>query len=525
MATINAQSNKNDYITIKSGSGDDTITLSDGNFKIYAGAGDDTITLSDGNNYVYAQAGNNTITSGTGNDKLYAGKGSDEFVFNSDIGTDVIYNSTINDSITFGHYFDDAILSFYRKGSDLVIMDNSDNSLTLSKYFKSKSKMESYTQNGVENNILDQTFYYAGSGKIKGTNYNDYMLGSVKKDKMYGYAGDDTFLGGASNDKIYSGSGDNTIIINNGDGHDTLYVDKKAESNTVRFDLGDQITYSKNGKDLVITATDTAKSDNVQALTVKNYFAKNGKDAISSDLSIGSVSKTDMTDIKTALSADGVTIRGSLKKSNTLYGAYDYDNTIYAGNKSDKIYAGNKNNIIYDTKGNDKYYVGTEETDVIAKIFDDSGNDLYNVNNLNTSVFIKDSAGKDTLKIADDVKYTMFFDVSIDPAVAQYDSLFLVANSNYQYRPYTEYVAGGVEIANYFSDDEFGAGKIETITVGGKKADTSLQHFDDVRSQVAAWLNLGGNDFSSAMQALQEGTSEQIQELITLYQGGSVNMG
>ena len=144
--------------------------------------------------------------------------------------------------------------------------------------------------------------------------------------------------------------------------------------------------------------------------------------------------------------------------------------------------------------------------------------------NLDTSVYINDNTGKDLLKISDNIKYTMVFDVSADGTATQYNSLFLVADKNIQDRSYTEYTAGGVEIANYFNGDKFGDGRIEKITVGGKTADTTLSHFDEIRSNVAAWLNLGDNGFSTATEAFEKGTAEQIQELIAVYQGGSVQV-
>lgn len=533
MATINAQSNKKkEFITIKSGAGDDTITLADGNFKVYAGKGNDTITLSNGDNIVYAQHGDNTITAGTGNDKFYAGKGNDEFVFNSDIGNDIIYNSNANDSITFGNNLNDNEFEFYRIGNDLVITEDivsKSNTITLSKYFKQKSKLNTITQNEKTIDIdKDVLIYYAGKGNIKGTNFNDAITGSTKKDTIYGYGGNDFLMGGESNDKIYSGSGNNTIIMNRGDGNDTLYVDKKAENNTLMFEQDSTLSYSKSGKNLVVTATNTLldgqKTADTEAMTIKNFFTAKGKNALTSALGVELIGEQSARSIDSELAKTYLSQTGSAKKSNTLYGAVDYNNEITGGNKNDKIYAGDQNNRLYGGKGNDKYYSASQNIGAVTKIFDTAGNDTYDVKSFDTSVYINDNSGKDTLKIADDIKYTMFFDVSIDSNIAQYDSLFLVADKNLQYKDFNEYTAGGVEIANYFEDNHFGDGRIEKISVGKKAADTSLEHFDEIRSNVAAWLNLGDKGFSTAMEALEKGSAEQIQELIAVYQGGSVEL-
>lgn len=528
MTTITASSNAKKYTKINA-TGDSDITVTDGNFKIYGGRGDDTITLGSGDNIVFAQAGDNTIVSGSGNNKLYAGKGEDNFVYDGDFGKDVIYKANSQDMITFGDSFDDTEFSFYRKGSNLIITDNidsSENTIVLSKYFKSKSKLDDITHNGVIEKISDQLIYYTGKGRIKGTRFNDGIVGSDKKDRIYSYSGDDYILGGKANDKIHSGKGDNTIVVNNGDGHDILYVNKKATSNTLMFDEGNQLSYSKSGKDLIVSAkVATAEDDNPDnvSVRVKNYFTKKGDDAIKSVINVQYAGSETVNNIVDELTANGVTITGKLNKANKIYGAENYDNYITGGNKSDKIYAGEENNEIYGGKGNDKYYVTTDNRTALAKIFDESGNDTYYVKNLDTSVYINDASGnKDVLKISDKGAYTLFFDVSVSEDVAQYDSLFIVANDNLQYEDYHNYTAGGVEIGNFFDDDKYGDGRIEKITAGGKKVDTTLTHFDEIRSNVATWLTQEAHAYNSAMDAFQNSTPDDIRELISIYQGNSV---
>ncbi len=530
MTTITASSNSKKFTKINA-VGDADITVTDGNFKIYGGSGNDTITLGSGDNIVYAQNGDNVITSGTGTNKLYSGKGEDNFVFNGDFGNDTIYNSDKNDMITLGSSFDDVNMSYIRKGNDLIITDNIDfqqNTVTLSKYFKSKSKLNDVEHNGVIEKISNQLIYYSGQGKIKGTNFNDAIVGSVKKDTIRSYAGNDYILGGEANDKIYSGKGENKIVVNNGDGHDTLYVDKKATSNTVMFDLGNEVTYSKSGKDLILSGKVAGASEadpNNVGVTIKNFFNKKGEDAITSGLNFQYVGSATVKTIEEELTENGVYLTGKAGKSNKLVGAEDYDNYITGGDKSDKIYAGNENDRIDGGKGNDKYYVDSDNKLAVTKIFDSEGNDTYSVDSLDTSVYINDKSGaKDVLKINEKVDYTMFFDVVVSDSVSQYNSLFIVDNTNLQDESYTTYTAGGVEIADFFSGNNYGSGRIEKITLGGKTADTTLTHFEEIRSNVASWLTNEAHSYDSAMQAFQEGTSSEIQSLIAVYQGG-VNVG
>ena len=529
MTTITANSNSKKSYTKIDAAGDAQITVTDGNFKIYGGSGNDTITLGTGDSIVYAQAGTNTITAGTGTDKFYSGRGSDNYVFDNNFGHDYVYNSTSNDMITFGDSFDDVEFTYLRKGNNLVITDNVDtqqNTVVLSKYFKSKSKLNNVTHDGQIEKISDQLIYYSGIGKIKGTNFNDGLVGSNKKDTIYGYKGNDYLLGGEANDKIYSGQGNNSIVLNNGDGHDILYVDKKATSNTLMFDLGNELSYEKSGKDLIVSAKAANAEDNNPenvSVTIKNYFTKYGETAIKSEINVQYVGTETPKNIIQDLTAYGVTITGKTNKSNTIYGAEEYDNYITGGDKADKIHAGDMNNTIYGGKGNDKYYVESDNKTVLAKIFDTEGNDTYFVDSLDTSVYINDSIGdKDVLKIADKSKYTLFFDVVVSDTVTQYDSLFIVDNDNLQDASYKTYTAGGIEIANFFNGSKYGEGRIETIKADGKTVDTTLNYFDNIRSNVVAWLSQEAHTYASAMEALQSDNPDDIKSLIAVYQGGNV---
>ena len=351
MTTITASTNSK-RITKINAVENSNIAVADGNFDIYLSGGENQVILGSGDNKVHAKGGENTIISGTGNDKIYSDKGENNFVFDADFGDDVIYNSDKLDMITLGTAFDHTDMSFFRRGSDLIITDDFDlpqNRITLSKYFKSKSKLDDITHNNVVEKISDQLIYYSGKGRIKGTNFNDAIVGSVKKDTIYSYAGNDYILGGELNDKIYSGAGTNKIVVNNGDGHDTLYVDKKATSNTVMFDLGNEVTYSKSGKDLILSGRVAGASEadpNNVGVTIKNFFNKKGEDAITSGLNFQYVGSATVKTIEEELTENGVYLTGKAGKSNKLVGAEDYDNYITGGDKSDKIYAGNENNRI-----------------------------------------------------------------------------------------------------------------------------------------------------------------------------------
>lgn len=130
-----------------------------------------------------------------------------------------------------------------------------------------------------------------GNDKLYGNNGNDTILsgkgndtikGGKGNDVIYGGKGDDIITGGKGDDIIYTGSGNNTIIINKGDGNDTIYhqgskttIDLEAISrfSDIPFGYNSYISFSKNLDDLEMAYTNTDGSKG--AITFKNYF-KNG---------------------------------------------------------------------------------------------------------------------------------------------------------------------------------------------------------------------------------------------------------
>lgn len=86
-------------ITVDAMGGNDTITISGSNNKVYAGEGNDKITVGGANNEVYAGNGNDTIIINTdGHKKIYAEAGNDTITVNSN--NNIIYAGEGKDKIT-----------------------------------------------------------------------------------------------------------------------------------------------------------------------------------------------------------------------------------------------------------------------------------------------------------------------------------------------------------------------------------------------------------------------------------------
>jgi Ca2+-binding RTX toxin-like protein len=77
---------------IQGGDGDDTLEGENGDDRLYGGNGDDIILGWLGDDQIWGGAGDDVLDPGAGNDKLWGGTGADRFVFNSDMGQDIVYD-------------------------------------------------------------------------------------------------------------------------------------------------------------------------------------------------------------------------------------------------------------------------------------------------------------------------------------------------------------------------------------------------------------------------------------------------
>jgi Ca2+-binding RTX toxin-like protein len=211
------------------GGGDDQIFGNEGDDEIFGGKGSDNINGGIGKNIIYAQEGNDTINSWAGEDKVFAGAGDDK-----------IYLGEKNLEIYGGTEIDEINLSGF--SNDLII-DLSSNLIT---DLVSNSQIKIYE---IEN--------------IKGSNYNDKIIGDNNGNIIEPLIG---------NDYLYGLSGDDIYIISANSGIKTIEESgKDYDKIIINYISPKDLYFKKTNDDLSIYI------NNIENIIIKNQFINDCK--------------------------------------------------------------------------------------------------------------------------------------------------------------------------------------------------------------------------------------------------------
>ena len=275
--------------TIYSGSGKDTLYGKDGNDYLAGNAGNDKL---------YGQNGDDTLWGGTGNDTLKGGDGDDIFIYSAgkDVITDYVESE---DKISIGAAIDNASLN----GSDVVfsvgtgtlkVKDARGQKLTLINSEGNETETiigGLIVTNGTPSQLaIDSTIETVDAStrttavKITGNALDNYILGGLGKDSLYGDEGSDTLNGGTGADKLYGQNGDDLLFggagndsLWGGDGADTfLYINGDGKDVISGFDNDDMLqiigtfsaTYNASEKTIAFKVGKTAN-----AIMLKDFTA------------------------------------------------------------------------------------------------------------------------------------------------------------------------------------------------------------------------------------------------------------
>lgn len=266
-------------------SGDDTVTLGDGNdvfidfdgsLTATLGAGDDVIHMyspvqfdtdvkwvdaGQGNDQIYYQSGNGTIIGGAGNDSI-GGEGNNDGVWtmNGGSGADLIYafnGSRIvdtkgsNSDTYIGGYTDGVIVS-YASGLLGITLDltqgvaggggHGTDSLTGIMRIEGSRGNDTMLGGGFNagNGVTGGCYLWGNQGEdaVTGAQYADYLWGGTGNDIVQGLVGDDFIYGGTGNDTLTGGGGADKL---RGEAGEDDFVYQTLADSTLTIDGRDRI--------------------------------------------------------------------------------------------------------------------------------------------------------------------------------------------------------------------------------------------------------------------------------------------
>ncbi|MBI3561971.1 MAG: putative Ig domain-containing protein [Gammaproteobacteria bacterium] len=398
----------NDYLagvggndTISGGAGDDQIIGDWGNDRLFGNAGNDLLIGQGGNDQFWGNAGDDTLDGSWGNDTYY---------FNLGDGHDVItelYNGE-NNRVVFGEGISLENLRVGQDGSTVLfeVLGSGDSLRVANTYLD---------PNGPK--VVNQ-FSFAGGmvmslaqlqTVIRGTEQNDWLIGSPGDDVLLGLDGDDTIFGiqgndiingGKGNDTVASGGGNDTYIYNQGDGMDRIAVDSFYQPmpspgtisgvDTLKFGDGidpSTVVLQQWGGDLQVWFP----SSPGDAVIVEGFFAPMLTDAPLDQIIFadGTVWNTEAITNRALYSnsnwptPQGDTITGAAV--NDFIAGMEGNDTISGGAGDDQIMGDAGNDRLYGGEGNDGL-MGGAGNDVLTGgggndfLAGDSGSDTYQLN-------------------------------------------------------------------------------------------------------------------------------------------------
>jgi Ca2+-binding RTX toxin-like protein len=201
--------------TVTTGSGNDTLTFSDGANIVNSGGGNDTITVGDGvnvidggsdNETIIAGNGGNTVVGGLGDDGITTGSGSD--IVDAGLGNDTVITGGGTDVITVGG------------GIDTVDAGTEVDRLIVN-YASSTTAVNTGLGGSLAAGYSGIYVDIAGTSSVNFQNVENFLVTSGSGDDIIVTGdGDDGLIGGAGNDLLTAQGGADTLI--GGLGADTL---------------------------------------------------------------------------------------------------------------------------------------------------------------------------------------------------------------------------------------------------------------------------------------------------------------
>ena len=448
-----------------------------------------------------------------------------------------IYNSNSSHSITFSDINTanaGNILKFSTtNGKDLIITrtDSKKDKIVLKGWFENyENNLNKFkfmdSDNAYKTQMEIGDVYVSGKGIIYDTKSDDVITGSKKSDKIYSIYGSDTVIAGKGNDYIeFNSDVTNKIVMQKGDGSDTVKINNPSSSVYIQFKGDVDISYTKDKNNLIISGKHVGKKSKTETVTVENYFTDEGK--------IGSLKNIYVSD-----DIENITVKNSALNALNIKNEKYYEfgiGTVYSfsGTDYDDIFTAinNKFNAIDTGNGNNIVITGKKGFNIIDGGL---GDDNYIVNSLAALNMISDEAGVDALDLKGVGRNDLYLITDVQTSL--YDSTDLVLLTNNK---------GANKLKNFkikSSDNEISIFKrningvvfdlnssnmdIENINIVNRGNVEIVQGIDDalsvldnnVRGYLRSLVDSYGNyKYDSALDLLVFGNKKERNALVNLY--------
>ena len=205
--------NDNDFLLGEAGN--DTMSGGAGLDQLFGGKGNDTMNGNDGDDVLMGGFGNDTLSGGNGADELVGGDGNDRLDGGNDadtldggLGNDVLIGGAGNDLLT-GNEGDDLLLG----GAGADGFDGGLGGYDIVSYETSAIGLVIDMAGGNPGSLGDaRGDTFLNIEEVRGSNFNDQIIGNVFANILLGAGGDDIIDGGAGDDTLKGGAGNDTLM-------------------------------------------------------------------------------------------------------------------------------------------------------------------------------------------------------------------------------------------------------------------------------------------------------------------------
>jgi Ca2+-binding RTX toxin-like protein len=240
-------------VILSGGDGNDTLTGGTSNDSLNGGNGNDSLDGGNGNDTLIGNSGDDILNGGNSNDSLTGGNGNDSLVGGN--GNDTLIGDSGNDTLIGGNSTDRVVES----GNVNFTLTNT--SLTGNGTDTLSSIEQASLTGGNGNNNFNASAFTLGTVILNGGDGDDTLIGGSKNDNLTGSNGNDSLLGGNGNDTLIGSAGNDTLT--GGVGLDSFRFNAKTEGIDTITDFSvadDTILVAKTGfsSDLTANAAITA---------------------------------------------------------------------------------------------------------------------------------------------------------------------------------------------------------------------------------------------------------------------------